>query len=211
MKMSISLAIVLSVLVAVGILSIAAAALSTEEARQEFQTKCASCHNGAVAPDFEGVVAVIEEWASKYASLDEAVATEAPNFNMFNNAKTWDELMSMKPGITPGLKAYFESVFEQAKGAAGGHQAEKQTEESQAETQTTTPATTSRPAPSPLPAQSPVKPKPTVTYQKLPEVPIPNPSKEAGPRVQTGLPVGLALYLAAVGLLVVAISISRHR
>lgn len=212
MRTGVSLAVVLSVLVAVSILSIAAAALSTEEAKQEFQAKCVSCHNGAMAPDFEGTVAVIKEWASKYASLDEAVAAEAPNFKMFNNAKTWDQLMSMMPGITPELKAYFESVFNEAKGASSGQAAEKPAEEAQTATTAaaTTTTTTSKPA-QPLPAQPPVKPKPRVTYQKLPEVPIPSPSKEAEPLVQTGLPVGLALYLAAVGLLVIAMAVAKRR
>ncbi|ALL00535.1 hypothetical protein Pyrde_0485 [Pyrodictium delaneyi] len=210
MKMRVSLAIVMfAILATVGLVSVAAA-LTTDEAKQLFQSKgCTGCHNGAMAPDFEGTVAVIKEWASKYASLDEAVAAEAPNFKMFNNAKTWDELMNAMPGITPELKDYFAKVFEEAKsGGAAPAQEEKPTEASTTEAETPTTTTTK---PVPVQTQQPVKPKPTVTYQKLPQVPVPNPSEEAEPLVQTGLPVGLALYLAAVGVLVIAMAVASRR
>jgi len=209
MKMRVSLAIVMLVILAtVGLVSVAAA-LTTDEAKQLFRSKgCTSCHNGVMAPDFEGTVALIKEWASKYASLDEAVAAEAPNFKMFSNAKTWDELMNAMPGITPEFKDYFARVFEEAKsGGAAPAQEEKPTEALTTEAET--PTTTTKPVP--VQAQQPVKPKPTVTYQKLPQVPVPNPSEEAEPLVQTGLPVGLALYLAAVGVLVIAMAAASRR
>ena len=102
-----------------------AAALTAEEAKKEFQAKgCTGCHNGAVAPDFEGVIKKIKEWAAKYGSLDEAVAAESGSFSMpqYKNAKSWDQLINAMPGITPELKQFFEQVFQQAKGggAAGG-------------------------------------------------------------------------------------------
>ncbi len=99
----------------------AAAALTMQEAEKEFKAKgCTGCHNGALAPDFQGTVKLIEEWAQKYGSLDEAVAAESKNFKMFQGVKTWDELMAKMPGITPELKQFFEQVFEQAKKGAAG-------------------------------------------------------------------------------------------
>lgn len=107
---------VLALILAAG----AAAAMTVDQAKQEFQAKgCTSCHNGALAPTFDGVIKKIQEWAKKYNSLDEAVKAESKNFKMFQNAQSWDQLMSEMPGMTPELKQFFEQVFQQAKGGAG--------------------------------------------------------------------------------------------
>ena len=118
--MKASALLVAGVLVAI-LLAGAAAALTESQAKQEFQAKgCTNCHNGALAPTFEGVIKKLQEWAKKYNSLDEAVKAEAKNFKMFRNAQSWDQLMNMMPGMTPELKQFFEQVFQQAKGGAGG-------------------------------------------------------------------------------------------
>ena len=128
MRRSLALAAVLAItLVLAGSV---AAALSMEEAKKEFQAKgCTGCHNGAVAPDFDGVVKKLQEWAKKYGSLDEAVAAEAKNFKMpqYQSAKTWDQLIGAMPGITPELKEFFTQVFEQAKGGGAGGAAQTTT------------------------------------------------------------------------------------
>ncbi len=108
-------AAVLAVIALVGAAA-AAYALSMQQAEQMFkQHGCTNCHNGGLAPDFQGTVKTIEEWAKKYKSLDAAVAAESKNFKMFKGVKTWNQLMSQMPGITPELKQFFEQVFEQAK------------------------------------------------------------------------------------------------
>jgi len=132
------LAVVAALVALVAVAGIAAA-LTMQEAEKEFKAKgCTSCHNGGLAPDFQGTVKKIEEWAKKYNSLDEAVAAEAKNFKMFQDAKTWDELMAKMPGTTPELKQFFEQVFEQAKGGAAGGAAEAQPAQQPAQPQTMT-------------------------------------------------------------------------
>jgi cytochrome c551/c552 len=133
------LAVVVALVALVAVAGVAAA-LTMQEAEKEFKAKgCTGCHNGAMAPDFQGTVKKIEEWAKKYGSLDEAVAAEAKNFKMYSNAKTWDQLISAMPGITPELRQFFEQIFEQAKsGGAGAGGGEAQQAPAQPKTVTVT-------------------------------------------------------------------------
>ncbi|ABM81219.1 hypothetical protein [Hyperthermus butylicus] len=182
--------VLLTAVLVLALASIGAAALSAEEAEKLFQSSgCTGCHNGVVAPDFQGTIAVIREWASKYETLDEAVAAEAPNFKMFNNAKSWDELMSSMPGITPELKDYFARVFEEAKTGAVPVQEQPAGETTEQPVQPTTPVVTQP------------KPKPAVNVTKLPEVSAPNPSAQAESLVKTGLPAGVAVLITAIVIL----------
>ncbi len=112
--------LVAGVLVAILLAGAASAAMSMEQAKKAFEAKgCTGCHNGGLAPTFEGTVKKIQEWAKKYNSLDEAVKAEAKNFKMFQNAQSWDQLMNMM-NVPGGLRKFFEQVFQQAKGGAGG-------------------------------------------------------------------------------------------
>ncbi|RUM47397.1 MAG: hypothetical protein DSY37_02475 [Hyperthermus sp.] len=122
MRRGVSLVAIGAFILAVVAAGALALALSESEAQKEFQAKgCVGCHNGQIAPDFKGVIAKLKSWATKYASLDEAVASEASSFSMpqFKTAKNWNDLMSKMPGITDELKKFFEQVYAKAKGAGG--------------------------------------------------------------------------------------------
>ncbi len=204
--------LMLTLLVLTGVVGLASATsgLSEDEARKLFsEAGCTSCHNNVLAPDFDGVIAKLREWALKYESLDEAVATEAANFKMFNNVKSWDELMKSMPGVTPELNNYFIAIFEEAKKSKTAQETQTPTiPKTTTKTTPTTVETTPKPAKT-TPTQT--KPTSTITYKKLPEVPIPDPIAESESLVRSGFIVGLALYLAAVGVFVIAWALSERR
>ncbi|NOZ88900.1 MAG: hypothetical protein GXO15_03150 [Crenarchaeota archaeon] len=182
-------------LLAVALLSASAAALTMEEAKQLFQQRgCTSCHNGNLAPDFEGTVKKMQEWAQKYGSLDEAVKAEAKNFKMYQNSQSWDQLINAMPGITPELRQFFEQVFEQAKGgAAGGEAAAPAGEAAAAKTITVTVTTTA--------VQTVVKTvTQTVTVKEVITETVTPPEYDPG----TGRAVASAGFVAAV---IVAVSV----
>ncbi len=180
------------VLVLAPMLLVASAVLSEQEARKEFEAKaCTSCHNNNIAPDFDGTVAKLVEWAKKYNTLDEAVAAEAKTFKMFSNAKTWNQLMNMMPGITPELKEFFENIFEQAKKG-----------KEVAAPATPTP-TQMQPQPTPQPpttaiTTTPVKP----SVKTLPTITVEDPSAASKQLVRKAAIAGFAAYLIAIGILI---------
>ncbi|WP_167827849.1 c-type cytochrome [Pyrolobus fumarii] len=101
--------------------SVAALAITEEEAKQVFEKAgCATCHS-TPGNDFKSLVDKIRSWASKYASLDEAVANE------YKQAQTYDQLMQQMKQYTPSISdedyqllyQFFKQVFEEAKGGAG--------------------------------------------------------------------------------------------
>jgi cytochrome c551/c552 len=181
-----------------------ASALTMDEARRLFeQLGCTGCHNNVVAPDFEGTIAKLRSWAAKYASLDEAVASEAKTFKMFQQAKSWDELVKLMPGMTPELKEFFERVFEEAR-----RQATATPTPTPTPAQTPTPVAPPIPTPTPTPTLQPVEvatPTPTVTVVTLPSVPVPNPASESAYLADVGLAAGIAFSLAGVAVLIAAL------
>ncbi|MEB3860588.1 MAG: hypothetical protein GSR84_00020 [Desulfurococcales archaeon] len=124
---------------------------SGEEARQKFeQLGCTGCHNGGVAPAWDDVVALFQEWKTKYGSLDEAVSSEVNYFGKTFNS--YDEMMAeMAKSSAAGtidnpdfqiIYQYLKSIYEG--GQAGGQETTQQTQ-TQApaeETQTTQPEET---------------------------------------------------------------------
>lgn len=71
---------------------------SEQQAYQAFvDAGCTSCHNGGYAPDWNGTVQTIIEWAMNYDNIDEAVAAE------YGSATTYDELMEQMKAYTPGI------------------------------------------------------------------------------------------------------------
>jgi len=195
--------ILMLVISAAGLL--ATAVISESEARQQFESSgCTGCHNGGLAPDFDGVVAEIQAWASEYDNLDAAVAAEAPSWPMFNTIQGWDELVSSMPGMTTDLADYFANVFDQAKGGGQttttttpptGTATTTQTTTTQATTTTTTTTTT---ATTESPSASP-----------LPSVTTLNPSEAAGPLIKRSLLIGLGLFVIAIGALMYALRVFR--
>ena len=112
------------------------------EARQVFETVgCINCHNGGQAPDWEGTLGKIRDWASRYGSLDEAVQAE---YTFSGGAASFDELMAQMHQFTPTatdqdiqlLSEFFRNVFQEAKTA---------TPTPTTTTTTTTPTTTPPP------------------------------------------------------------------
>ncbi|KSW11689.1 hypothetical protein CF15_02405 [Pyrodictium occultum] len=210
MRRAIPLALAVAVIL-IGVASpvFAAGVLSDQQAKQEFASKgCSSCHNGGLAPTFEGVVKKIREWASTYPSLDKAVESEAPHFKMFQNAKTWDQLMSMKPGMTPELKAYFEHVFNSARGAGAG-QAATTTISTASATSTTATASATTTTSTQAPAATTTAAT-TPSYTTLPSVATPNPSQQSKGLVNTALPIGIAVLVIAIVALAVALLRARR-
>ncbi|MCE4628577.1 MAG: hypothetical protein F7C34_05485 [Desulfurococcales archaeon] len=71
---------------------------SEQEAYQAFvEAGCTACHNGDYAPDWNGTVQTIIEWAMNYDNIDEAVAAE------YGSANSYDELMQQMRSYTPGI------------------------------------------------------------------------------------------------------------
>ncbi len=110
------------------VLGLAAATLSAQtseaEAKQVFENVgCNVCHNGGQAPDWDGTLQKIREWASKYSTLDEAVQAE---YTFSGGAASFDELMVQMHQFTPAatdqdiqlLTDFFKAVFQEAQASA---------------------------------------------------------------------------------------------
>ncbi|MEB3860308.1 MAG: hypothetical protein LRS43_03765 [Desulfurococcales archaeon] len=76
---------------------------SEDEARSAFeQLGCVSCHNGNVAQTrWEDIVADFTEWRDRYASLDEAVASEVEYFGgrKFSSFRELMEVMAQNARV----------------------------------------------------------------------------------------------------------------
>ena len=117
--------LLLVLILSVGLAGLAySQSISEDDARQAFeQAGCTSCHNGGAAPDWDGIVQVIEEWAQNYNSLDEAVQNE---YTFAGGADSYDEMMETMKQYTPGitdeqyqmLYQFFIQVFEEARSQA---------------------------------------------------------------------------------------------
>jgi len=163
--------VLLAVMVVVGALAASAAEVSESKARQIFESSgCTACHNGQIAPTFDGVVKKIREWAAKYPSIDDAVRAE---YKYMGGAKSYDEMMQQMKRFTPQIKEedykllynFFKQVFEAAKG--GGKTASPTTTATTTTTTTTTTITTTTP-PIPvisLPPEATTTTTPPVTVQ----------------------------------------------
>ncbi|MCE4598964.1 MAG: hypothetical protein F7C81_02045 [Desulfurococcales archaeon] len=182
------------------------ASISEDQARQLFESSgCTGCHNGGIAPDFAGTIEKIKTWASKYNTLDEAVASEAPSFSMFNNVKTWDELMNSMPGITPELTDFFTNIFTQSKTTTT-----TTTQETTTTTKTTTTTTQQTTTTTETTETTTITTTKTAETSKLPEVEVPNPSQESEPLVKRSFLVGVGLFVIALIALTIAIMIFRR-
>lgn len=102
---------------------LAAAEVSEEQARRAFvEAGCTECHDGSTAPDWEGTIQVIVEWAMEYDDIDEAVQNE---YTFAGGADSYDEMMLVMKEYTEGiteeqysiLYQFFLQVFEEARAA----------------------------------------------------------------------------------------------
>jgi len=114
---------VLSVVVA-SIVSSYVHAEDEKELQSIFRKYCGACHRGRIAPNWDGTIKKIKEWASKYASLDEAARKEYHYRG--KTANSYDELMKYMREFAPGISdedfkklyEFFKNVFLEAKGGA---------------------------------------------------------------------------------------------
>ncbi len=137
----------LVVVVAASLASVGFQHASGEEDLQAvFKKYCGACHRGRLAPDWQGTIDKIREWASKYDSLDEAVRAEYEFRG--KKANSYDEMMEQMKQFSPGiseedfqkLHEFFKNVFLEAKGGApatGAETTAATTTEAPAETTTT--------------------------------------------------------------------------
>ncbi len=175
----------------------AAPSISPEEAKKAFKP-CESCHNGAVAPTFDQIVKMFQEWAKKYPSLDEAVKAESKHFRAPAHAyNSYKELMEGMKAFTPSIGSkdfellynFFEQVFQQAKGGAGTLATK---------TATQAPTTTITVEKTKAPMTTVAKPRPRMNVTTLPEVPTPNPSEESKSLYSNAALIGAALLIIAI-------------
>ena len=168
MRGLLGLAVIAVIVLGIGIASSQAA--NEAKLKQVFQAHCSSCHNGQMAPTFDGVVAKMKEWAKKYKTLDEAVAHE---YKFSGGAKSYDQMMQQMKNFAAGIsdqdfKAlydYFKQVFEEARGGAKTITATKTaTKTTTTATKTTAPTTTTRTTTTiKLPKEVYTTPSPTLT------------------------------------------------
>ena len=183
---------------------IALAEVDEAKARQVFEARCASCHNGVSALDFQGTVDKMRSWAAKYASLDEAVRSE---YRAFGGAESYDQLMQQMKQFTVGitdeeyqlLYDYFKQVFEA--GRQAGEQKQQQETTTTAAATTTTPTATIKP-PEP-PKEAYTTPPPTVTITAWKTV-TPYNEEELGYTLETGLYLAVIVLVAGAAIAVLA-------
>ena len=98
--------------------------VSEQEAYQAFlEAGCTECHDGSSAPDWNGTIATIQEWAAMYASIDEAVQYE---YTFQGGADSYDEMMQAMRDLTGSvtdeqyqlLYNFFLQVFQAARAEA---------------------------------------------------------------------------------------------
>lgn len=184
-----------------------AATVSEQKAKEVFEKSgCVACHNGKVAPTFDGTVSKIKEWAAKYETLDEAVQKE---YTYMGGAKSYDQMMQQMRRFTPTISDedfkllydYFRQVFSESKGA----------------TPTATAATTTTPARTATETATKTTATPmatVVTEEKLP-LTTPPPTVTVGPsttlpayNVEVTNEMNRALFISALVLaLAVAVAL----
>ncbi len=181
------LALVLLLGIAVGLSQfVATAQISEQEAFQLFQQLgCTSCHNNAVAPDWNSVLEMLQKVQSEYGGDIDAFARDVNYFGRVGAFNSWQELMAVmaqnvgKSLDDPDIQKLNEFFLAYA-GVQPG--AGEQPAEQPQETQTEAPAETQQPAEQP-PAQ---------------EQPAGQPKEEA-----KGIPFGLAVAIALIITLVI--------
>ena len=212
MKMKGLLGIITLVVLIIGMGIAASHAATSTNVKKIFEAHCSSCHNGHMAPTFDGVVAKIREWAKKYKTLDEAVAHE---YKFSGGAKSYDQMMHQMRSFAGGIsdqdfKAlynYFKQVFEEAKGGAKPAttttSATATTTTTVAKTTTTTPTTTTTTTTTiKLPKEVYTTPPPTLTDTAWETVkPY---SNELSNVMKTGLYLGVIVLVAGIAIALVA-------
>ena len=208
MRGLLGLAVIAVIVLGIGIASSQAA--NEAKLKQVFQAHCSSCHNGQMAPTFDGVVAKIKEWAKKYKTLDEAVAHE---YKFSGGAKSYDQMMQQMKRFSPGISDqdfkvlynYFKQVFEEAKGGAKTTTATKTTTKTTTTaTKTTTPTTTTTRTTTTikLPKEVYTTPPPTLTDTAWKTV---KPYHSNLDQVmETGLYLGVIVLVAGIALALIA-------
>ncbi len=198
--------LVIGLLVVTGFMALAE--VDEAKAKQVFEARCASCHNGASAPDFQGTIDKVKSWATKYANLDEAVKAE---YKAFGGAESYDQLMQQMKQFSAGitdeeyqlLYNYFKQVFE-ASAQAG---APEQKQETPQETTTATPTPTQTPTTTIKPPEPPreayTTPPPTVTITAWKTI-TPYNEEELGYTLETGLYLAVIVLVAGAALAVLA-------
>ena len=165
----------------------AAAETSEEEAFEVFHDLgCTSCHNNAVAPDWNGMLEMLRKVQSEYGGDIDAFARDVNYFGRKGAFNSWQELMAVmaqnvgKNLDDPDIQKLNEFFLAYA-GVQPG--AGEQPAEQPQETQTEAPAETQQPAEQP-PAQE--------------QPPAEQPKEEA-----KGIPFGLAVAIALIITLVI--------
>lgn len=162
-----------------------AAQVTEEEARQIFeQIGCTSCHNGVVAPDWNGVLEVLSKAQTEYGGDIDALARDINYFGRTGAFNTWEELMQVmaqnvgKSLDDPEIQKLNEFYLAYM-GVTGAPQPEQPAEEQPQEEAT----------PQPPPQE---------------EAPVAEqPAEEEPQEAAKGIPFGLALAIAAVITLVI--------
>ena len=183
------LALVLLLGIAVGLSQfVATAQISEQEAMQLFQKLgCTSCHNNAVAPDWNGTLEMLKKVQTEYGGDIDAFARDVNYFGRKGAFNSWEELMAVMaqnvgktledPDIQK-LNEFFLAYAGVQPGAA----------EQPAEQPAETPAEQEQPAQQEQPAeQAPAQ-----------EQPAEQPMEEA-----KGIPFGIAVAVAVVITLVI--------
>ena len=140
---------VLSIILASGAVSHTVAQISEQEAKGIFERiGCTNCHGAGVAPSWDEVLSLLRDWATKYDSIDQAVASEVEGVAASSYAQLM-QTMATFSGRSPDdpdvkkLEEFFLQVFQEAGGKAPP-------------AETTTPAeTTPSPTTTPGPEQTP--------------------------------------------------------
>jgi len=114
----------LSLIALSGAVSYTTAQVSEEEAKSIFdQLGCANCHGAGVAPSWDEMIALFEDWATRYESIDEAIASEVKGVAASSYAQLMQSMATFV-GKSPDdpdvkkLEEFFLQVFEQARGGA---------------------------------------------------------------------------------------------
>jgi len=199
----------LAAMLLVSLLPYALAQPNFDEAAAIFQEAgCTQCHNGGMAPDFQGTVEVIASWAQYYDTIDEAVRNE---YRAFGGANSYDEMMQQMRQYTPGitdeqfqyLYQFFLEVFEYYKAQAS----QPTTTTTTPPPETTTTTTTEQPPETQTPCETTtvtvtetVEKTVEKTVTVLEQVEVTPPECRAKPDTAKFAPVVAAvLVLAALG------------
>lgn len=162
------------------------AQVSEEEAKQIFeQIGCTSCHNNAVAPDWNGVLEILSKAQTEYGGDIDALARDINYFGRKGAFNSWDELMQVmaqnvgKTMDDPDIQKLNEFYLAYM-GVAGTQQPEQPAEEQPAEEQ------------------------PAAETQPTQGEQAPGADREAqAQEAAKGIPFGLALAIAVVITLVI--------